>query len=83
MRDQTAFHFKRLTKTGKVAGFNLQIYGYIKAHKRVCKNYERMIDGTNHINGQISRVACIYANKQMDGHWFRYPTELQLLYDQF
>ena len=83
MQDKLNPSSKQVTYSGRVAGFNMKIYGYIKSQERVCKNCVKMSQNNAPLVNDRLRLPCQYANKQLDGHWFKFTPELEQMYENF
>ena len=69
------------TFKGKVGGYDLDIYGFILTKDRICKICKEMSERPNPVIDEKAHLPCRWANKKMTGHWYKFPPELQKIYE--
>ena len=70
------------THKGMVGGHELEIYGFIKGARRICGPCRNMAQNSEANITFFSRLPCQWANKQMSGHWYKFPRALEMKYHE-
>ena len=68
------------TFTGKIAGYDVETFGFLQNKSRICLVCRDMNDPENSLINEELHLPCRHANKGKLGHWWAFPAGLEKIY---